>query len=48
MAQRNQTLARPVTMDTTAIRVREQGIERRARFRAASEPLGLLIALVSF
>jgi len=46
MAQRNQTLARPVTMDTTAIRVREQGIERRARFRAASEPLGLLIALV--
>jgi len=46
MAQRNQTLDRPVAIDTTAIRVREQGIERRARFRAASEPLGLLAALV--
>lgn len=46
MAQRNQTLDRPVSINTTAIRVREQGIERRARLRAASEPLGMLTALV--
>ena len=30
---------------TTAIRIRESGIERRARFRGLAEPLSLLVAL---
>ncbi len=33
-------------LDTTAIRVREATIERRARFKVASQPFGLLIVLV--
>lgn len=33
-------------MDTTAIRIRESGIERRARFRGITEPVSLLLALL--
>ena len=45
MVQKVSTVKGPSGVDTTAIRLREAGIERRVRFRGLTEPLSLLVAL---
>jgi ribose transport system permease protein len=47
MVQRAGTLNKGNAIDTTAIRVREEDIERRARFRGSAPTIGLLIAMVA-
>jgi ribose transport system permease protein len=47
MVQRTGNLDRGRAIDTTAIRVREADIVRQARYRGASQTIGLLIALVA-
>ena len=46
MVQKVPTVEGPSGVDTTAIRLRESSIERRARFRSLTEPLSLLVALI--
>ena len=46
MVQKVPTAPGAIGMDTTMIRLRESGIERRVRFRGLTEPLSLLAALI--